>query len=43
MLYDRESGRVTMVDFENYGHCTPMHLRSLDAPELIAIVDESDL
>lgn len=43
MLYDRASGSVTMVDFEHYGHCTPAHLRNLDAPELRAIVDDSEL
>jgi len=43
VLYDRESGKVTLVDFEHYRACTLAHLRSLDAPELMEIVGDTNL
>lgn len=41
VLYSRESRRVTMIDFEHYGQCTPEHLQTLEAPELFDIVGDS--
>lgn len=38
VLFDRESGRVTMIDFEQYRMCMDeKRKRSLDAPELVTI------
>lgn len=41
VLYARQSKKVTMLDFEHYGQCTPHHHRDLEAPELIEIFGES--
>lgn len=38
VLYDRRTGKVTMVDFEHYGIRTERHMRNLDAPELLSIL-----
>lgn len=41
VLFDRRTGKVTVVDFEHYGMCTERHLRNLDAPELLALFGRS--
>lgn len=43
VLYERRTGKVTMLDFEHYGMCTPRHLQSLDAPELLTIFGRSGM
>ena len=43
VLYERSTGKVTMLDFEHYGKCTEHHLRNLDAPELLKIFGRSGM
>lgn len=43
VVFDRQSKKVTLVDFEGHGQCTAYHMRTLDVPELIDISSESGL
>lgn len=43
VLYERSTGKVTMLDFEHYGKCTERHLRNLDAPELLGVFGRSGM
>lgn len=42
-MFNRQSKKVTLIDFENHGQCTAYHMRALDVPELIDISSESGL